>query len=185
MNNYYPPQAPMPQMPARPENQRTIIYGWSADQHGLEKGKFLEYVVEEFPMKNGSGKSVLFFKPYAGKNRDTGLPEWKKSYGFFLSEKGIRELVDRINHLVSAFFPAMGTLTFMQMQAPQQMPMQIQALPPQGYSQPMPPVSAMPPMPQAQLQPTYAPQQAPAQPAQQLQPTTFNNPFLNGDIPFG
>lgn len=185
MNNYYPPQAPMPQMPARPENQRTIIYGWSADQHGLEKGKFLEYVVEEFPMKNGSGKSVLFFKPYAGKNKDTGLPEWKKSYGFFLSEKGIRELVDRINHLVSAFFPAMGTLTFMQQQAPQQMPMQIQALPPQGYSQPMPPVTAMPqpPMPQAYQAPqAYAPQ--PQQAPQQITQAPSTNPFLTGDINF-
>lgn len=180
MNSYIPPQPPMPQMPPLPQNQRTIIYGWEARQHGLETGKFLEYVVEEFPMKNGSGKSVLFFKPYAGKNKDTGLPEWKKSYGFFLSEKGIRELVDRINHLVSAFFPAMGTLTFMQMQAPQQ----IQAPAPAGYAQPMPPITAMPQAPVAPLpqQQAYAPAQASYQPPQQQAPAA--NPFLTGDIPF-
>lgn len=131
-------------------------------------------------MKNGSGKSVLFFKPYAGKNKDTGLPEWKKSYGFFLSEKGIQELVARINHLVAAFFPAMGQLAFMQQQAPQQI-----APAPQGYNQPMPPVTALPPAPIQNLPPVpqqqaWAPQQAP----QQITQAPQVNPFLNGDIPF-
>lgn len=155
-------------------DNRTVIGGWSAVQHGMQTGKYIEYKVLSQPTaKGGIFKSVKFFKPYQKKNGTMGEGD---SFSF----NQMKELVEKINHFVNTYGDEKGYFVWQaagptqgmgQPPAPQNYPPQYPPQAPQGYPQypaqgqpaPMPPQQQFAPQQQNFAAPGYPPPQQPQQ----------------------
>lgn len=129
---------------------RNIIGGWAAEQYGLQKGKHVEYIVEEVATQRGQKfHSVSFFRPYQKSDGTLGK-------GFGYSENQLKELVERINHYIQHYGREKGRFVFQHEQI--------------GYGQP-------PQQPGWGQQPQqFAPQGQPSWPQQPLQhPSQWGN----------
>lgn len=190
MSNQYPPPgaqyAPPPQQtqyqqpqqqyqpiqPAQPQqsgwvDNRQVIGGWSAQQHGQTPGKYVEYKVFSKPTnKGGTFKTVEFFRPFQKKDG-----QWVNGREFNFNQ--MRDLVDKINHFVNTYGSEKGYFVWQPAETmqgvgqspgyPQQQQMypaqQPQYAPPQQvYGAPNPQAYGTP---QDQSQQQYAPQPAP------------------------
>lgn len=159
---------------------RQLIARWTAGENGFEVGKKIEYeVVESVTDKNQRFQSITFYKPYV---KNTG--EIGKAFGFDV-DRGIPELIERINHFLMTYTQRKGQYVFQPFGQQMQQPMGYQPVAPAPYGGPppqmmphqVPPAQQQPmgyqpvapngynPSPQAQQQWGNGPTQ-PAQPAQ-------------------
>lgn len=99
-----------PGYPAQQNQQRSDrvpVGGFTAQQFGLETGKYIEYVIEEVRRNNGARFSVIeFYRPFTNRNG-----EQKRGWNFSFPN-GLRELVERINHAQMTYAPEKGIYVF-------------------------------------------------------------------------
>lgn len=159
------PPAPQQQQQSQWVDNRQIIGQWTAAQHGMETGKYIEYKVLSQPTaKGGVFKSVKFFKPYRKKNGTMGEGD---SFHFNM----MKELIERINHFVNTYCEEKGFFIWQPggMMASVQQPQYQQPAP--QYQQPAPPpVQQQPQWAPPQQQQFAAPGYAPPAPQPQQQP---------------
>lgn len=140
---------------------KTPFGGWRSQDHGLEPGKNIETRVTKFE-KPSNGSNWLMFEMFRAfqsrKAEDAGA--WKKGFNFPLNPKAIREMVDRLNHLMNNYTSEKGSFVWMPATNA-------------GYVEP----TQLPP--QQQAQPGYPPAALPhnqAQPMQQPSPQGYPQP---------
>lgn len=88
------------------QRKSKIIGGFRAEDIGAERGKIIEYRVEEILTQKG-GRFVFFelFKPYLMKNPSDPNQPWARGRGFNLTIGAVQEIVARLNHLVNTYLP--------------------------------------------------------------------------------
>lgn len=79
-------------------SNKEIVGGWFASKNGLETGKHIECIITRIPTKDGRQfHTFKIFKPFYGKDRETGEQRWMPGGDLPASERYINELVDKIN----------------------------------------------------------------------------------------
>ncbi len=86
------------------------IGGIRARDKGKEPGEIIEYRVYKLKKKDGTGfyKTMEFFKPFKGKDKETGEDFWGKSFEFYYGAREIDTLMEYLQELKRKLEPSGG-----------------------------------------------------------------------------